>query len=327
MVWVVGQANEDLENLAIESREHWKRAATELGFWVKQVGSLHLAYQPLEDVVLREFLEISEGRHGRRLLKPEDVAVICPYVRQRGLISAMHSPTEVVVDPREAVHAAAVALLDLGVEIRFGATVKSIEPGCIKLMDGTEVPAAKIVVCAGPEIQQLMPEQSKAAGLVPVHLQMLRLRPLEGQHLGIHLCSGLTLGHYANFRTCPSLLELRALHKELWPVQVERGIHILVSEHPDGSITVGDSHRYGPEEPVYREESIDEAILTAFDEFLPRNKYEVSQRWLGCYNTHPTAPYWEAEVEPGVWALNLFGTGMTLSFGVTGRLASKLISS
>jgi hypothetical protein len=155
---------------------------------------------------------------------------------------------------------------------------------------------------------------------------MLRLRPKPGTPpLGVHLCAGLTLTHYKNFAACPTLPHVRDLHRQRWPLQTEHGIHILLSEHADGQITLGDSHAYGRSGPVYQEEAIDEAILAAMDAFLPREGYEIVQRWQGTYLTHSDLPFWQEEIEAGVWALSLFGTGMTLSFGVTARLTQRIV--
>lgn len=325
MLWVVGQANVELEAMARRSFELWQEAADDLGFWIRQVGSLHLAYEPLETQVLREFVEATEGRLGRRILVPAEARDRCPHIRGENLKAALYSPTEGAVDPREVVHGAAKTLSQRGVDVRFDTPVAHIERGRLLLANETCVEAEQIVVCPGPDLYSLYPNAYRQAGLIECRLQMLRLRPKANVGpLGIHLCAGLTLGHYANFRSCPSLGALKALHESKWPLQVASGIHVLVAEHPDGTITVGDSHAYGRTGPIYREDSIDEAILAALDEFLPTENYEIAQRWLGAYNTHPSTPFWSEPISEGIWALNLFGTGMTLSFAVTERLARHL---
>jgi hypothetical protein len=157
---------------------------------------------------------------------------------------------------------------------------------------------------------------------------MMRLRPKNNaENLGIHLCAGLTLGHYGNFKNCPSLPELIEAQKQMWRAQMHHGIHVLVSEHSDGTLTVGDSHSYGRQVSPYSDESIDEAILEALNQFIDRDNYDIIQRWRGTYNTHKSLPYWVEEIEDSVIALNLFGTGMTLSFGVTAKLSEQLFAS
>jgi glycine/D-amino acid oxidase-like deaminating enzyme len=101
MIWVIGQANEEIENLAGQSLEFWKEASSELGFWFKQSGSLHLAYHPLEWQVLQEYASSGRCCEGRKLLGASEVSSFSSQVKTDGLLGALYSPTEGCVDPRE----------------------------------------------------------------------------------------------------------------------------------------------------------------------------------------------------------------------------------
>ncbi len=327
MVWVVGQPTSELQEIAFRSRELWEQAADECNFWIRKCGSLTLAYENVEQQVLQEFLESTSHSNDRVLLSKEAVLSQFPFVRGENLKGGLLSPTEAAVDPREVVHAVANRLLKAGVDFRFDTTVTNIETGQLISSNGEVFHADKIIVCPGPDLYSVLPKECDQAGLIQTRLQMLRLRPIDESvsPLGIHLCAGLTLGHYANFRDCPSLQHVQDLHRTKWVRQIELGIHVLVAEHSDGTISVGDSHHYGRSLTPYRDDQTDEAILEAMDEFLPRENYQVVQRWEGTYNTHPKLPYWWKSIGESVWALNLFGTGMTLSFGLTERLAQEIM--
>lgn len=327
MIWVVGQPAGELRNMAIRSRELWEEAADDLEFWIRRSGSLTLAYDDIETQVLQEFLAESDAANGRSFLAPDEVQSAFPFVHPSGLKGGLLSESEAGVDPREVVHAAADALASRGVDIRFNTRVSNIESGRIEVSGGEEILTEKTIVCPGPLLHDLYPMEYRRAGLLQTRLQMLRLKPKNDNvlPLGIHLCAGLTLGHYANFQNCPSLPALLEFHRTKWPRQMEAGIHVLVAEHADGTLTVGDSHHGGRDLPPYRSEETDEAILEAMNEFLLRDQYDVVQRWDGTYNTHPTLPYWWKMVGDNIWALNLFGTGMTLSFGLTERIAKEII--
>lgn len=325
MVWEVGQVDAETERLAARSHEFWSAAAAELGFWHRRVGSLHLAYEELEAQVLSEYLDLVEDRRDRKMITPEEVSQLVPMLRTEGLVAAMHSTTEGVVEPKVAVPRALEGLKGLGVTVRTQCPVAHVGPGRVQLSNGETLLADQVAVCAGPELVNFLPEVWRAASLKECWLQMLRLRPKPGTpRLNIHLCAGLTLGHYANFRRCPSLPEVLELHREKWPSQVEAAIHILVSEHEEGTLTLGDSHYYGQPDAVTLKESVYESILAAMDEFLPRELYEVHERWQGVYPTHSEIPYWFDQVDEGVWAVSLFGTGMTLSWGVTELLSNRM---
>lgn len=325
MVWEVGQATPEIEALAQRSHEHWRAASAEFGFSHRTVGSLHLAYEPLELAVVEEYLALVPDARGRKMLSAQEAVEKVPVIRQNGLLGALYSETEGSVDPREVAPKVLPALVKIGVEVRIDSPVAKVEKGQVLLSSGESVNADQIVVSAGPELYNVLPEAWTQAGLKECRLQMLRLKPRSGTpRLNIHLCAGLTLGHYGNFRRCPSLPALLEFQKQKWPKQMQHGIHILISEHEDGMITLGDSHDYGRGGPVYQEEDVSEAILSAMDEFLPRELYEVSQRWQGAYPTHDSKPYWFDQVDTDIWAVSLFGTGMTLSWGVTELLAKEL---
>ena len=98
-------------------------------------------------------------------------------------------------------------------------------------------------------------------------------------------------------------------------------MHLLVSQHEDGSLTIGDSHEYGNGvEPFLREE-IDQLILSYLDTFLPVEGLEVFERWYGVYAKHPTKGYVVETPLPGVTIVTgVGGAGMTNSFGLAEKV-------
>jgi FAD dependent oxidoreductase TIGR03364 len=327
MVWPVGHPLGEVRELALRSRELWLAATAEAGIWHRACGSMTLAYEDLEVTVLEEFLaQAGNDPAVGKLISPEEVVRANPCVKATGLKAALHSTTELCVDPRTTVTYMAQALVAKGVQIYFNTLVGSVAPGVVTTADGTRYEAEEIVVCASPDGHQLVPMAEGQDQLRRCDLQMLRLFPKvpHGPQMGTHLCAGLTLGHYANFRDCPSLSQLKQFHAVKWPKQVEFGIHVLVSQHADGSLTVGDSHSYGDDTSPYGRAEVDSAILTALDEFLDVSDFEIGERWIGTYSTSPGKFYAWMPVDQGVHALSLFGTGMTLSFGVAERVANQL---
>jgi FAD dependent oxidoreductase TIGR03364 len=315
MIWPIGQPPGEVYALARRSRELWEAVSQEAGFFFRSSGSLHLAYDSLEADVLREFMSLYPER-GSEWLDADTVIRHYPFVQQ-GCVGAMHSLTEACVDPREAVHALAAELILRGADIRFSTPVQKIEPHRVELAGGEVLEGDWVIAATGPDLWELMPGRHQDYGLKRCRLHMMRYAPrFPGPRLGVHLCAGLTLSHYAGFRDCPSLPKLRDVQEKRWERQTRFGIHVLVSEHGDGSITVGDSHEYGLTFRPYRAADIDEAIEEATRQFLDLSNYQLIERWEGIYNTHDHRTYIHDVVEDGLLLVNVFGTGMTLSFGL-----------
>lgn len=319
MIWVVGQPLGPRRELALRSRALWVELLEEAGLWYRETGALHLAYAEDEMAVLTEFLVQAEDPTLGQLLTPAEVAKISPGVRRENLLGAFYSRTELCVDPRSTVKAVAAHLaLRYGVEFRFGTSVTEVRSGEVRFSGGT-AQAERIFVCAGSELRRLFPEVVAEAGLRHCRLQMLRFgAPTEP--VGAHLCAGLTLGHYANFRDCPTLPALKERLARQYPEQVAHGIHVLVAQHGDGSITVGDSHTYADTPSPFQSAEVERLILAALDDFLPIEGLQIRERWDGSYLTHSDLPYLDTSPLPGVQAVACFGTGMTLSFGVAERV-------
>lgn len=327
MVWPVGHPLGEVRELALRSREIWLNVASQAEIWHRTCGSMTLAYEDLEWQVIHEFLDqANRDESVGRLIGPDEVIRRNPHVKSDRLIGALYSATEVCVDPRSTVHKLADWLQSQGLPIHFGVNIGLVESGRATATDGTTWEADHIIVCSTIDAHRLIPSAQGLDQLRRCDLHMLRLFPNSADvpRLDTHLCAGLTLGHYANFKDCPSLPQLKAFHAEKWPSQAEFGIHVLVSQHADGSLTVGDSHHYGDDLPPYMDAKVDDAILAALNEFLDVSDYSVGERWIGTYSTSPGKFYSWMPVSEGVHALSLFGTGMTLSFGVAERVANEI---
>ncbi|RYG48011.1 TIGR03364 family FAD-dependent oxidoreductase [bacterium] len=319
MIWPIGQPVGEVRETALTSRAHWRTLLREAGIWHRECGALHLAYAEDELEVMREFVESASDT--ATLVSPDRARELSPEIRPEGFRGAMHSTTEMAVDARITVRELAAHLeRAYGVEFRFATPVHRIESGLVTTENGS-FEADDIFVCLGPDAYTLLGRSVE--GLRRCRLQMMRLAPVHsGTDLGPHLCAGLTLSHYANFAGCPSLPAVKERFRRDWPEHVERGIHLLVSQQGDGTITVGDSHEYGDAFAPYRDERTDDLILSYLDTFLPLPRFRVVERWDGFYNTHPTMPWLIDHPLPGVTLVNLFGTGMTLSFGVAERVVA-----
>lgn len=328
MVWPIGQPPGVMREMAIRSRQIWSETLKAAGIWHRECGSLHLAYHEDELEVLGEFNSLgNELGYSTEILSVPEVLAKSTPIKEDGLLGALWSPTEISVNPRTVVRCLPAFLESQGVEFKFGVPVTSVRQGAVFTPIGV-VEASQILLCTGDAFEYLYPEMYSHSGMVRCRLQMMKARPKHRFEIGTHLCAGLTLGHYSNFRICPGLPKLLERYRLDWPDQVRWGVHLLVSQHEDGTLTIGDSHEYGKlVEPFLREE-IDRLILDYLDTFLPVNDLEITERWYGVYAKHPEKSFVIEQPEEGVTIVNgVGGAGMTLSFGLAEHVFNTYFAS
>lgn len=320
LVWPVGQRR-DLYQTALRSRDVWLQLASDAGFWANPGGSLLVARRPEELAVLHEFIEASPAarERGCRVLGPAKALQRSSGVRGDGLLGGLWSPTEVTVDPREAIPAIAGHLhRRYGVRFEFGTTVTAIEMPTVQTTRG-RWSADEVLVCSGAAWDTLYRAEHEDAGLRRCTLQMLRTVEQPNRwRLGPALCSGLSLLHYEAFRGLPSLGALRDRLEAELPHHRRDGVHALVSQTEGGALSIGDSHSYGAVADPFLCESVYNSILDYLGSFANIPEAHVAERWVGVYasgrgDQFPT----RFSPAPGVTVVNgLGGSGMTLSFAL-----------
>jgi hypothetical protein len=321
MIWPIGQPAGEMHQMALRSRGIWLEALKAARLPYRPTGSLHVAHADDEAEVLREFAEVGPGAgYECRWLSPADTLARSRAIRAEGLRGAIYSDVEVTVDPRVVVSRFPDYLRELGVECRYGATVRRIELPVVETgAERWEVDAA--VVCGGDDFATLYPESFAGSGLTRCKLQMLRTVPQPGAwQLGPALAAGLTLRFYKAFGICGTLAKLKERFAAEKPEYERWAIHVLASQTADGAITLGDSHEYGLDVQPFDKAALDELILSEARTFMTLPSWEIAERWHGVYSLHPARPFFEAEPAPGVRIVTApGGSGMTLSFGLAAR--------
>jgi FAD dependent oxidoreductase TIGR03364 len=326
MIWPIGQPAGPMHRMALRSREIWLAAlnAARLGF--RPTGSLHVAHHQDEAEVLREFAEIGPpAGYECCWLNPDETRRRSHAVQEHNLQGALWSATEITVDPRDVAAHFRAYLEELGVECRYGSTVKRIELPMVETSaECWEVESA--IVCTGDDFETLYPEVFAASGLTRCKLQMMRTGPQpDGWQLGPALAAGLTLRFYKAFAICGTLSRLKARIASEKPEYERWAIHVLASQTADGAITLGDSHEYGLDPSIFDRTAIDDLILSEARTFLKLPSWQIAEHWHGVYALHPERPFFEAEPAPGVRIMTApGGSGMTLSFGLAERTAEAI---
>ncbi len=326
MVWPIGQPMGPLHARALRSRHIWAELAQTGAFYCSQTGSLLAARLPEEMAVLEAFLE-KDGRAAAQLLTPEQALEKSPALRRDGLLGALWSADELIVDPREAIRMLPEVLhAQFGVEFHFGRAVSRVEHPRV-WVGRQPYEADLILICSGQDFETLFPEEYAAAPLTKCKLQMMRTHPQRnGWNLGASLSAGLTLTHYKAFAGLPGLEALQTLYSDLYPEQIRWGIHVLVSQNGAGEITLGDTHEYGQDLDPFDQQSLNDLVLDYLREFAQFPDIRIAESWNGIYaKSTEGATEIILHPEPGVVIVNgLGGAGMTLSFGLLEEVAAKL---
>lgn len=334
MVWPIGQPAGESYQTALVSRRRWLKLESLAKIWVNPCGSLHLAHQDDEWDVLNEFTrQAPELGIECRLIEADHVARYTPAANPGGLRGALFSPTELCVNPPEAVRALPEFLSrTFGVRFQFETAVNRVEtesadPPRVVLTtaDGRRQTFDRVLICGGAELQQLFPEILMNSGLKLCKLQMMSVRSYEtGWRIGPHLASGLTLRHYDIFRCCSSLEILKRRVAEQTPELDRFGIHVMASQNNHGEVILGDSHEYDDEIEPFDQSLIDRLILRELQKIITLPDWTIARHWNGIYAKYPAGAVLERNPSPGIHLITgTGGSGMTMSFGLAERFWSR----
>jgi len=326
MIWPIGQPAGEMHAIAQRSREIWLEALDVAKLPYLATGSLHVAHRDDEADVLREFAEIGPpAGYDCQWLEAKQVVDRSEAVRAEGLKGGLWSAGEITVDPRCIVAMLPEYLRSIGVEVRFGETVRRIDLPVVETT-AEQWHVDRAIVCSGDDFSTLYPQVFAGSGLTRCKLQMMQTAPQpDGWQLGPALAAGLTLRFYKSFRICSTLDRLRDRITREKPEYERWAIHVLVSQTADGAITLGDSHEYGASVDIFDKTEIDDLILTEARTFLQLPDWRIAQRWHGVYSLDPERPFFEAEPAAGVHIITApGGSGMTLSFGLAERTANRM---
>src|SRR5262249_21762196 len=253
-VWPIGQPPGEPYQLALRSRDRWLELRRQAGTWVEECGSLHAVSEDDENELIREFADRAAASGvACTYLPAAEAARRFPPLNPAGLKGVLHSPTELVVNPPDAIGQLARFLVEThGVTLRPGTTVVGIDMPRVHTARGETWHADRVFVCTGVDFETLFPEVFAAAGIRRCKLQMMKTRPQPaGWRLGPHIAGGLTLCHYRSFEQCHTLPAVRKRITEMMPDYVRYGIHVMAAQNDRGEVVIGDSPAPLPHIPPF----------------------------------------------------------------------------
>ncbi|NDA62568.1 MAG: TIGR03364 family FAD-dependent oxidoreductase [Chitinophagia bacterium] len=328
MIWPIGQPTGKLYNRAIRSREIWQEMAAAAQISYNSSGSLHVAYHKDEWEVLQELQSIftAENRN-TQLYSPTQIGNQFSGIQNHNLLGGLFSPSELIVDPREAIAKLAAYLQEAkDVEFVWGKQINEVSEG--KAICGKKIYNADIIcICSGADFETLFPDLFNEMPITKCKLQMLRFVSDEWNfRIGTSVCGGLSLIHYKSFSAAKSLQTLQSRYENELANYIAAGIHVMVSQNHLGELTVGDSHEYGRTFDPFDRSEINQLILDYLQTFMKSGGWKLLQTWNGIY---PKMTNGETDIflepKPGIFIVNgLGGAGMTLSFGYTEEIANYI---
>lgn len=324
-VFLSAMADGDALECARRARGRWLELGRRAGLEVLEAGSMIVARH--EDELEVMAAAAGDERRGARLITATEAGRMAP-IPTDGLLGALHGTLDIRVDPRGAV-ARLAALLedDPEAEVVWSATVHEVTPGLVESVRA-RVRAALIVVCPGPAYDALAPELVPAReGLTRCKLQMIRVAAPGGRTYRPALLTGLSLVRYPGFVAQLGAERVRTRLARERPELLAAGVHLIVTQLPDGDLILGDTHEYGDTVSPFGDESLDELVLAEARRLLGVERLEVRERWHGVYPVAPGAPFMVTRPLEGVRVVEVVaGVGMTTALGLAPRVLDELLA-
>ncbi|MGI9350086.1 MAG: FAD-dependent oxidoreductase, partial [Rhizobiaceae bacterium] len=278
--------------------------------------------------VLTSFAELEHSKErGITLVNSSNLAEYSPPIKLQNLAGGMWVPEVIKIDQRHAIKMFAQWLYETkNIEFQFATQVDAIDAPFVETTTET-LEANSIIVCGGDELETLFPDALESEGVIRCQLQMLRTHPQpEGWRLGPFILGGLSIGRYAGFQECDGIAELKRQLEDRYPVHIENGINAIAVQELDGSVTIGDSHKYGKHFSPDRSEEADRLILDYLSERIDLANPGIADRWLGHYAFHPHADIIDIEPQPNVRLVTMTnGQGMTHGLAIAEKNIRNLL--
>jgi FAD dependent oxidoreductase TIGR03364 len=306
----------ELLDLALVAREKWLEHSAKAGFFSIESGAVALARSDAELAVLDELSGAREPGQVRLLTAAEARAYL-PADADPAIIGGALLRDDLRVDPREAVGAIAGWLAEQpGVRFLWQTSYQGGEGGIAHTTRG-DIRAERTIVCVGHDLDYLFPELAAEHEVERCGLQMARIAPPEGFRLSPAVLTGTSMLRYPAFAETDAAVELKREIAQTAPELLDTVANIMFTQRPDGSIIVGDSHRYAPTMDPFLAEPTSDILLEHITRILGIRIPRVLERWQGIYASSPQHPYLLANPVPGVsTAIVTSGVGMTISFGL-----------
>lgn len=324
-ITITGLRQKIMQQRSLRSRDIWLDIIKKAKITINHRG-LYLIAQHKESIpVLEEYLKV-DPRSTVRLLSKKEMESVHPLFKKNKNYGGLHSTDEVRIEPRLAIPAVAKYLQSIGIDFLWKEEVLDFTHQHI-ITQKRKIQFKKLVMAPGNHLKGLGRELFEKKKIQSSKLHMLRVMPEKKFKLPGGIMADLTLMRYPGYENLPSKKKLdKIIHKHC-RAELDNGIHVIVVQGKDGSLTIGDSHHYTHDTHYpFENEVVDQLILNKFDQILPIGKYKVVERWVGEYPSGKN-DYLDHWLDKNICIANVTtGIGMSTGFAFAEDVVQKLYS-
>jgi len=322
-VTVSGQGSRDTWRRAVYSAQVWRELAALANIRILHQGTWVLCQRPEAVEVAQAFLQTPMGAGCEYYPQAsyshfESLGFVnANNLNLKNSLGLLYSPHEFRMESREAIPQLATYLeKEMGIDFHWGTEVLSINETSVHTSN-IRLNAERIVICPGAQLTGVAKPYIEKHDLKLCTLQMLRIKVQDGFILPGSVMTDNSLARYLGWSELPEAKALKERIAKEMPEYIKEGIHLIVVQSADGSLVVGDSHRYGSSEDVFASERIEQLIIQLMYQVLNITEHVVVERWTGVY---PSSNVYDALIEKVSSILRVAivssGTGASTAFGL-----------
>jgi FAD dependent oxidoreductase TIGR03364 len=257
------------------------------------------------------------------MLGPGQVRELFPLATPE-VLGGAHLPQDLRVDPREAIPALTAWLESTGVRFAWDTHVGSGDEGVVHTSRG-DFHGARIVYACGHDLDRLFPDIAEDYGVQRCLLHMLEVAPPGNVRIAPAILTGTGMLRYPALAAMPSVAAVRAEIEEQQPELLDRAVNLMLTQRPDGSVVLGDTHYYDRTHQPFDDECVAELLLREGSRLLG-STLSVRRRWRGIYAESPLMDFLIAQPHPASRVVSVTsGIGMTTALGVAPVVLDQLL--
>ena len=138
------------------------------------------------------------------------------------------------------------------------------------------------------------------------------------------ILTGTGMLRYSALAAMPSVAAVRAEMEEHQAELLDQAVNLMLTQRPDGSLVLGDTHSYDRTHQPFDDERVAELLLREGSRLLGA-ELTVRRRWRGIYAESPTTDFLIAQPHPGTRVVSVTsGIGMTTALGLAPTVLDQL---